>query len=240
MPDAIIKAVLFDLDNTLTHRNQSIEAFARYFVRRYNGWLQPTPATTIAHLIKSIDNGGYGQPTNPFSSIKKSIARALYTELNWRIKPSEDELLNCWVQQFPAHSQPMPGALSLLRLLKAQGYQIAVVSNGVHESRVATVKALGISEHIDLMLSSEMAGNKKPEVSIFSQAVHSLALPAEACLFVGDHPVNDVIGAMQAGLKALWLKGFHDWPVSEPMADAIGSLAEVQQALIPNRVSDYA
>lgn len=32
-----------------------------------------------------------------------------------------------------------------------------------------------------------------------------------AC-FIGDHPVLDYWGAMEAGLEPIWLSGFHKWP----------------------------
>jgi len=31
----------------------------------------------------------------------------------------------------------------------------------------------------------------------------------EQCLYIGDHPVNDVQGATAAGMHALWMQGFH-------------------------------
>lgn len=34
-------------------------------------------------------------------------------------------------------------------------------------------------------------------------------MPATECLFVGDHPVNDIQGARQVGMQTLWLSGFH-------------------------------
>ncbi|WP_195575280.1 HAD hydrolase-like protein [Paenibacillus sp. 1001270B_150601_E10] len=38
-----------------------------------------------------------------------------------------------------------------------------------------------------------------------------LGAAAEQCLFVGDHPINDVQGASEAGLQAIWYKGNKSW-----------------------------
>lgn len=239
MQQSSIKAVLFDLDNTLTHRNQSIDAFSRYFVRRYNGWLVPTSAETVSDLIKAVDQGGYGCAANPYPSIKRSVAKSLHSTLSWKNRPDETELLNCWVQQFPLNSQPMPGARALLQQLRLQGYKIGIVSNGLDTSRLGTIKALGFTDFIDTTLSSERAGAKKPEVSIFHQAANELGVKPDECLFVGDHPINDIAGSIAAGMQPLWLSGFHSWPDQTETIKAIHSLSEIQPFLVPGRWSDY-
>ena len=56
-----IRAVLFDLDNTLTHRDLSIEAYSRYLHQAYAQSLAHDQVITITAIIKKIDQGGYPQ-----------------------------------------------------------------------------------------------------------------------------------------------------------------------------------
>ena len=32
----------------------------------------------------------------------------------------------------------------------------------------------------------------------------------EECLFIGDHPINDIQGAQNAGMHPVWMEGFHE------------------------------
>lgn len=45
---------------------------------------------------------------------------------------------------------------------------------------------------------------------------------------VGDHPVNDVLGAAAVGLRPIWLTGVHPWPKDQPEPEwQIASLVEL-------------
>jgi len=52
-----------------------------------------------------------------------------------------------------------------------------------------------------------------------------------ACWFVGDHPVNDIAGAHSAGMRAIWLRGFHDWPGDLEPRTTIAALADLEALL---------
>ena len=49
---------------------------------------------------------------------------------------------------------------------------------------------------------------EKPDVGIMEIALSELMLPPEACLYVGDHPL-DVLCAKEAGMDCAWIVG--DW-----------------------------
>lgn len=226
-----IRAVLFDLDNTLTHRDQSILAYSQYLAQRYQHQLQSEQITQIQAIIRRIDNGGYPKKellTHP--SIAASVAHALLQELKWHSLPELDELTQFWFQQFGLSAVAMQGANQLLNELKQQGYKLAVVSNGGHATRLTILQGLGFSHFFDEIVSSELVGISKPNPEIFLYTSQKLDIAPEHCLFIGDHPVNDIQGAICAGMNALWLQGFHDLEVSQEIA-RIQSLAEIKQFL---------
>jgi putative hydrolase of the HAD superfamily len=207
----LINTVIFDLDNTLTHRNKSIEKFSALFKKTYDGNLQ-SQDTTVLNLIREVDGGGYGHKNNPHNSIKHSMASRLKSQLSWTSAPEENELFDFWFNNFPKCSVLMPGAVSLIEWLKKAGFKIAVLSNGHHQSRVKTIEALGLLEHLDRFYSSDLLGVKKPNAQAFQLVAQKIGVNPNQCLFIGDHPLIDVQGAEQAGMKALWLQGFHPWP----------------------------
>ena len=226
-----IRAVLFDLDNTLTHRDQSILAYSQHLANTYQQQLQQAEISQIQSIIRRIDNGGYPKKerlTHP--SIAASVAYALQQELNWNSLPDFEELTQFWFQQFGLSAVAMPGANSLLAELKQQGYKLAVVSNGGHATRLTILQGLGFSHYFDEIISSELVGMSKPNPEIFLHTSRQLDIAPQHCLFIGDHPVNDIQGATQAGMQALWLKGFHEVEDHKSM-NTIQNLAEIQQYL---------
>ena len=226
-----IRAVLFDLDNTLTHRDQSILAYSQHLANTYQQQLQQAEISQIQSIIRRIDNGGYPKKellTHP--SIAASVAYALQQELNWNSLPDFEELTQFWFQQFGLSAVAMPGANHLLAELKQQGYKLAVVSNGGHATRLTILQGLGFSHYFDEIISSELVGMSKPNPEIFLHTSRQLDIAPQHCLFIGDHPVNDIQGATQAGMQALWLKGFHETEDHKSI-NTIQNLAEIKQYL---------
>ncbi|WP_371321863.1 HAD family hydrolase [Pseudomonas alliivorans] len=89
----------------------------------------------------------------------------------------------------------MSGGELLIEELSRRDIRIAVVSNGAEASRQNTVACLPFASQIDAIFSSEKVGSTKPASAIFLAAAEHLQVRPEECWFVGDHPVNDYLGA---------------------------------------------
>jgi putative hydrolase of the HAD superfamily len=73
----------------------------------------------------------------------------------------------------------------------------------------------------DGVVSAAMAGAAKPARAIFDMAVAAGGAASEQTIHVGDHPLYDVHGAREAGLRAVWVNRNGDaWPDEYPAADA--------------------
>jgi putative hydrolase of the HAD superfamily len=158
------------------------------------------------------------------------VAYALQQELSWNSLPDLDELSQFWFQQFGLSAVAMPGAKSLLTELKQRGYKLAVISNGGHATRLSILQGLGFSHYFDAIVSSGLLGISKPNPEIFLHTSRQLGVSAQHCLYVGDHPMNDIQGATDAGMTAIWLEGFHDAGEHRPI-NRIQNLAEIKQFL---------
>ena len=232
-----IQAVLFDLDNTLTHRDQSVQVYSQHLLDTFKSDLKHNDANQlqrIIEIIRRIDHGGYPQKqflTHP--SIAGSVAHALIQELDWIESPQLDHLSEFWFEQFGLSAVAMPGAESLLQQLKQQGYPLAVISNGGHATRLKILAGLGFTEYFDEIFSSESVGIAKPKAEIFLHSCGRLKVKPQHSLYIGDHPVNDYQGASQAGLNALLLAGFHPSVAADTPSDlqSIQHLAEVLEYL---------
>ena len=96
--------------------------------------------------------------------------------------------------------------LETLKSLKEK-YILGVITNGN-----ADIKTLKIDHLFDFYLNAEMVNESKPGKKIFDEAAKLAGvLPEEIC-HIGDHPVNDVEGALQAGFQAMWMNALNkDW-----------------------------
>lgn len=217
-----IQAVLFDLDNTLTHRDLSVQAFSRHlfnvFSKQLNHSAQKDQILNIINMIRRIDNGGYPKKAClTHSSIAASVAYALIHQLDWDLAPSIETLTEFWFEEFGLCAVPMAGAAHILEQLKQRDFRLAVISNGGHATRLKILEGLGFSDYFDQVFSSESVGIAKPNPEIFLHSCNQIQCSPQQSLYIGDHPVNDYQGASQAGLKALLLKGFHPLTEARPV-----------------------
>jgi len=87
-----------------------------------------------------------------------------------------------------------------------QSITLGIISNGKGKFQMDNIKALGIEHYFETILISEPEGIKKPDPRIFEKALQQLDIPANACLFVGDHPENDVKASRDVGMLGVWKK----------------------------------
>jgi len=118
-----------------------------------------------------------------------------------------DEIRND-VEMFP-EARPALEAL-------AKRYVLVAVTNGN-----ADLARIGIDDLFDGHVNAAMAGAAKPERPIFDVAVAMGGASAAETLHVGDHPLYDVHGAREAGLRTVWVnRDGGEWPDDYAMPDA--------------------
>ena len=61
----------------------------------------------------------------------------------------------------------------------------------------------GLMPYCDIVVVSGDLSFAKPDRRIFEYTAEKLGLKTSECLYVGDHPVNDIAGAKLAGMQAL-------------------------------------
>jgi putative hydrolase of the HAD superfamily len=98
--------------------------------------------------------------------------------------------------------EPNPPMIELMRELKRAGYRMAMLTNNVREWEPLWRSMLPVDEIFETVVDSAFVGCRKPESRIYAITLERIAMPAEACLFVDDVPVN-CEGAERAGLAAV-------------------------------------
>jgi putative hydrolase of the HAD superfamily len=98
---------------------------------------------------------------------------------------------------------PTEGAHEVLDRLAAAGIATGIITNGFAFLQKRKVKAHGLAERVQFVMTSEDAGAHKPDARIFLMAMDQVGADAAGCWHVGDHRDNDVAGAIAAGLGAV-------------------------------------
>jgi HAD superfamily hydrolase (TIGR01549 family) len=97
-----------------------------------------------------------------------------------------------------------PDARRAIMALGDAGYRLAVLANQP-AARSAELRALGITPEV-MAMSDEM-GVAKPDPAFFRRALELMGEPPpERVAYVGDRVDNDVLPAMAAGMRAVWLR----------------------------------
>jgi len=85
----------------------------------------------------------------------------------------------------------------------------------------ADLERIGIRDLFDGVVSAAIAGAAKPARPIFDMAVAAGGASAAQTVHVGDHPLYDVRGARDAGLRAVWVnRNGDEWPDECHLPDA--------------------
>jgi FMN phosphatase YigB (HAD superfamily) len=134
---------------------------------------------------------------------------------------------------------PIPGALEVLKTVKALGLPVGLISNAGITPGVVLRRILDDLEmlpFLDLAVFSDEVELAKPARAIFDRTLDEMGIDAAEAAFVGDQPRLDVFGARQAGMWSVQLGDLADDGIA-PHA-RIGSLDELLPALRSLRLLD--
>ncbi len=119
-----------------------------------------------------------------------------------------------------------PDSLRVLERLREKGLKTAIISN-ISSGEVArrAARKLGIAERVQVLVTSEEIGLRKPHPAIFEHTARSLSLDPKKILHVGDSLEHDVRGAGRVGMTPLLL--MRGRTAADAGARTVGSLDEV-------------
>jgi putative hydrolase of the HAD superfamily len=126
----------------------------------------------------------------------------------------------------------IPGMFELVRELAAREGPVAVISNSV--GRLAELLAvLGEAAPFAVIVDSGRLGIDKPDPRIFQHTADALGVPLSEIVHVGDAWEADVMGARNAGARAVWFAPLDERPLPSGVV-ACRDARELRQALVQN------
>lgn len=207
----IIKAVLFDLGNTLVH----------YFDD--DDWPR-VKAEGLARCADFITSLGLPVPLSaeierrildvrPMSGDNRYVSLEYRLQYVFALAPEvlDGENIEKLQREFMRAVFPRafvyPESISALETVRAAGLKTCLVSNTPWGSPPflwrEEMERLGLSPHFDAQVYCGDVGWRKPDGRIFAEATAKLGAQSGECAMVGDHIEWDIEGATAAGMTAV-------------------------------------
>jgi putative hydrolase of the HAD superfamily len=119
---------------------------------------------------------------------------------------STDRALEIWrvVQAIPHSLAPFDDVVPAMEQLRARGLTVGLITN-MDSKGPDIVDDLGMSDHIDLAVTSGEVGAAKPSSKIFLVALARAGSEPDEAMHVGDQPSSDIEGALGVGMGAVLL-----------------------------------
>ncbi|XP_040034038.2 N-acylneuraminate-9-phosphatase [Gasterosteus aculeatus] len=212
MDGQAVKAILFDLDNTLIETSRA-------------GGMAITKTSELLKTSLGVDD-------ITVSSICDKFKQKLFQETfdpsagrsidEVRVGHWEESILEAAGSRCPPHSLASqcyylwkssrleflslsPEIRALLRELRGR-YKLLLLTNGEAQTQREKVEAVGCDEIFDAIVVGGEHAEQKPLLSIFTLCFNMLQVEARDCVMVGDSLDTDIQGGFDAKVRAtVWI-----------------------------------
>ncbi|TYL48624.1 HAD family hydrolase [Marinomonas sp. IMCC 4694] len=197
--------VTFDLDNTLWDVAPVIVraeyAMESWFDERFPGFSTLFSSTLKEALKVQVQLDAPEMAFN-LTALRLAVYRLALKRFGL---PSEeaDAIAKAALAHFCEWRQKVdlyPHVVDILEAL-SQDYALAVITNGNAD---VFHPYIGLGQYFDFAIRADEIGMAKPEADIFSIAAQKAGVDISKLIHIGDHPVDDVLGASNAGARSVW------------------------------------
>lgn len=199
----MIKAVIFDLDNTIYDYDEcnanAIVELQRFAKKKY-GLSEESFMIFYDRAKKHVKNrlGNVGASHNRMLYMQR-----LLEELGELPTKGALELYDVYWDNMLKNMHVFPYVRPLFKKLKERKICIAMLTDLTAHIQHRKIKVLGLEDDIQAFVSSEEAGKEKPAKEAFDSLKEKLICSNKEMLMVGDSMLKDIEGAKKSGIEGI-------------------------------------
>ncbi len=203
-----IKAISFDLDDTLWH---CAPAISNAESALYEWHKQVTPRLAQANDPESLMHyRARFRQSHPHlqgcvSAMRLACLRALLAQHDYSESLAEEG----FSVFYKARSEValFEGTVEMLEAL-GKRFHLAAITNGN-----ADLELIGIARFFDQIYAADLNMPPKPDSHMFDLCLATFELHGMDLLHIGDNPITDISGGHNAGVQTLWFNQWSEqWP----------------------------
>ena len=195
----MIKAVIFDLDNTLVNfskvKHEAVEAAVEAMI---DAGLNDTKEETLKRVYKIYEREGIEDQ----QIFDKTLVEE-YGGIDYRILAAG---IIRYRRAKEGHMVLFPHVRRTIVNILKMGLRTAIVTDAPRLSAWMRLVTLGLDSYFDAVVSFEDTGKHKPDPAPFQLGLKKLGVEPKEALMVGDWAERDMVGAKALGMTTVFAR----------------------------------
>ncbi|ENE5198036.1 HAD-IA family hydrolase [Vibrio parahaemolyticus] len=209
----MLKAIFFDMDETLCGTSQADKAAGQKFA----AWIQQTypQVSDPQAFLQRYLQGVYKKLNAEFpqlvallpdeNAFRCGLIQTILAENGIHIDAEQAQQAQRYFDSARMGAFTFfPGVKEMLTDLRKH-YKLVVITNGPIFSQHPKLKATQMNEWVDHIIVGGEEPEEKPAASIFQKALNLVDVKPEEALHIGDSLAADIAGANNIGILSVWV-----------------------------------
>jgi phosphoglycolate phosphatase len=221
--------VVFDLDGTLLDTHADLVESLNHAIAAIS--LAPVSYDDLTHLV------GHGAKV----MIERACKLQGHTLSPEALPPLLERFIEHYTDNMPGHTEPYPGLVNAMDLLKSKGYKLAVCTNKLEGLARTLLQRLRLTGYFDAITGGDTFIVRKPDAQHLIGTVEHAGGDIRQAIMIGDS-INDILVARNAGVPSIAVPfGYSDVPVEalQPTR-VITHFNELTPELVDTLIRDFA
>ena len=195
----MIKAVIFDLDNTLIDfmsiKRASIDAAVTAMIA---SGLSMSKENATRFMFRLYDEHGI-----EYQEIFQKFLEEVQKKIDYRVLAAG---IVAYRRLQLGLLEPYPNVVPTLLKLRERGYKLAILSDAPRLKAWIRLSEIRIADFFEVIVTFDDTGKMKPSIIPFRKVLKELNVAGNECVMIGDNPIRDIKGAKKVGMKTVFAR----------------------------------